>query len=62
MMVERGVAIASAVCIAIGRYFGFVCTTTVLWDVLVGLGVGESVEIIGSTIGGQIIGPFISIL
>jgi hypothetical protein len=57
-----GVVVASVICIAVGRYLGIVCTTTFLWDVLVGLAVGESVEIIGSNIGGQIIGPVGSIL
>jgi hypothetical protein len=57
-----GVVVASVVCIAVGRYLGIVCTTTVLWDILVGLAVGESVEIIGSNIGSQIIGPMGSIL
>ncbi len=62
MMVGGGVVVASVVCIAVGRYFGIVCTMAVMWDVLVGLSVGESVEIIGSNICGQIIGPVGSIL
>ncbi len=57
-----GVIVASVICIAVGRYLGIVCTTMVLWDVLVGLAVGESVEINGGNIGGQIIGPMGSIL
>ena len=57
MMAGGSVIVASVICIAVGRYLGIVCTTTVLWDILVGLAVGESVEMISSNIGGQIIGP-----